>query len=157
VALPLSAGRTASASLTFKHRRALLSEPVRLFLGWREQLRMLTVSCPISSAVSSGRVPIAFPHCSHFKFPFHTSFIALAVDRPRTNIFQSPPSPSQGPRSPNYSESVNNRLTLFLDRAISSTMKMEATRSSKTSAYNKTTWRHIREDNILHSHLRENL
>jgi hypothetical protein len=40
---------------------------------------------------------------------------------------------------------------------ISSTLKMEATRSSETSVYNKPTQRHIPEDGILHSHLRENL
>jgi hypothetical protein len=34
---------------------------------------------------------------------------------------------------PNCSESVSNRLTLFLARVISSTLKIEATRSSETS------------------------
>jgi hypothetical protein len=35
-------------------------------------------------------------------------------------------------------------------------MKMEATGSSETSVYNKPTRRHIPEDDILHSHCREN-
>jgi hypothetical protein len=34
---------------------------------------------------------------------------------------------------------------------------MEVTRSSETSVYNKPTRRHIPEDNIPHSHRRENL
>jgi hypothetical protein len=38
---------------------------------------------------------------------------------------------------------------LFLSRVISSTLKMEVTRSSETSVYNKPTWRHIPEDGIL--------
>jgi hypothetical protein len=37
-------------------------------------------------------------------------------------------------------------LTFFLDRVISSTLKMVATRSSETSVYNKPTWCHIPED-----------
>jgi hypothetical protein len=52
---------------------------------------------------------------------------------------------------------VNNRLTLFLVRVISSTLKMEATLSSETSVYNKPTRRHIPEDGILHSQRREKL
>jgi hypothetical protein len=42
-------------------------------------------------------------------------------------------------------------LTLFLARVISSTLKMEATRSSAISVYNKPTRRHIPENGILHS------
>jgi hypothetical protein len=38
-----------------------------------------------------------------------------------------------------------------------STMKMEAIRSSETSLYTRSTRRHIPEDDILHSHRRENL
>jgi hypothetical protein len=38
-----------------------------------------------------------------------------------------------------------------------STLKMEAIRSSETSAYTRSTRRHIQEDCILHSHCRENL
>jgi hypothetical protein len=55
------------------------------------------------------------------------------------------------------SQSVSNRLTLFLVRVISLILKMDATSSSETSVYNKPTRRHIREDGILHSHRRENL
>jgi hypothetical protein len=40
-------------------------------------------------------------------------------------------------------------MLLFVARVISSTLKMEATRSSETSAYNEPTWRHIPEDGIL--------
>jgi hypothetical protein len=47
------------------------------------------------------------------------------------------------------SQLVSNRLTLFLVRVICSTLKMEATRSSETSVYNKPTRRHIPEDEIL--------
>jgi hypothetical protein len=39
----------------------------------------------------------------------------------------------------------------------SSTLKMEAIRSSETSVYTISTWRHILEDGIIHSHRRENL
>jgi hypothetical protein len=53
--------------------------------------------------------------------------------------------------------SVVNRLTLFLARVISSTLKMEAKRSSETLVHNKPTLRHIPEDDILHSHRLENL
>jgi hypothetical protein len=38
-----------------------------------------------------------------------------------------------------------------------STLKMEATRSSKTSVHTRSKWRHIPEGGILHSHCRENL
>jgi hypothetical protein len=38
-----------------------------------------------------------------------------------------------------------------------STLKMEATRSSETSVFTGPTRRHIPEDGILHSHRRENL
>jgi hypothetical protein len=46
-------------------------------------------------------------------------------------------------------ESVSYHLTLFLARVISSTLKMEATRSSDTSVYNKPTGRYIPEDGVL--------
>jgi hypothetical protein len=59
VELPLSAGRTVSRSLLFKERRALRSAPDRLFLDTRELLRILTVSCRISSADSIGKARIA--------------------------------------------------------------------------------------------------
>jgi hypothetical protein len=36
-------------------------------------------------------------------------------------------------------------------------LKMEAMRSSETSVHTRSTWRHIPEDGILHSHCRENL
>jgi hypothetical protein len=48
------------------------------------------------------------------------------------------------------------RPTLFLARVMSSTLMMEATRSSETSIYNKPTRYHIPEDGIFHSHRREN-
>jgi hypothetical protein len=44
----------------------------------------------------------------------------------------------------------SNRLTLFLACVISSTLEMEATRSSETSVYSKRTRRHIPGDGILH-------
>jgi hypothetical protein len=50
----------------------------------------------------------------------------------------------------NYSQSVSNRLTLSFSRILSSTLKMEATRSSETSIYNKPTRCHIPEDGSLH-------
>jgi hypothetical protein len=50
-----------------------------------------------------------------------------------------------------YCSSVCYRLTLFLTRIISSTLKMETTRSSETSVYNKPTQRHIPENSILHN------
>jgi hypothetical protein len=40
-------------------------------------------------------------------------------------------------------------LSPFLARVISSTLKMEETRSSETSVYNKSTRRHISQDEIL--------
>jgi hypothetical protein len=43
------------------------------------------------------------------------------------------------------SQSVSYRLTLFLAPVISSTLKMEATRSSETLVSIKPTWRHIPE------------
>jgi hypothetical protein len=52
---------------------------------------------------------------------------------------------------------VSSLLTTFLARVISSTLKMEVTRSSETSVYNKPTRRHIAEDAIVPSHRRENL
>jgi hypothetical protein len=48
-------------------------------------------------------------------------------------------------------------LTLFIAHIISSTLKMEAIRSSETSVYNKPMQRHIPEDTIPHSHHCENL
>jgi hypothetical protein len=51
-------------------------------------------------------------------------------------------------------ESVNSIIFVGV---IYFTMKMEETRSSETSVYNKPTVRHIQEDGILHSHRRENL
>jgi hypothetical protein len=55
-------------------------------------------------------------------------------------------------------KSVRRLLTdIFFARVISSTLKMEATRSSETSVYNIPTGRHIPEDGILHSHRHENL
>jgi hypothetical protein len=54
-------------------------------------------------------------------------------------------------------ESVSFRLTLFLARVISSILKIDETRSSETSVYNKPTRRHIPEDGIAHSHRSESL
>jgi hypothetical protein len=54
-------------------------------------------------------------------------------------------------------QSVSNRLTLFLASIISSTLKIEAARSSETSVYNKHALRRISEDGIVLSHRRENL
>jgi hypothetical protein len=51
--------------------------------------------------------------------------------------------------SPNCSQSVSYRLTSFFARVISSTLKMEKTRSSETSVFNKPTRRQIREEGIL--------
>jgi hypothetical protein len=48
-------------------------------------------------------------------------------------------------------------LTPFLTRILSSTLKMEATCSSETSLYNKSTRLHISEDGIFHTHSRKNL
>jgi hypothetical protein len=45
--------------------------------------------------------------------------------------------------------SLSCPLTLFLAGVIYSNLKMEATRSSETSIYNKHTRRHILEDSIL--------
>jgi hypothetical protein len=45
----------------------------------------------------------------------------------------------------------NNRLTLFFVRIISSTLKMEETRSSEMSFYNKSTQCDTPEDGILRS------
>jgi hypothetical protein len=56
---------------------------------------------------------------------------------------------------PNCSQPVSCRLTLFLAHVISSTLKMEKTRSSETSAYSKPTRRRIPEDGVIHSHRRE--
>jgi hypothetical protein len=56
---------------------------------------------------------------------------------------------------------INLRLggtsTLLVARVISYTVKIDATRSSETSVYNKPTRSHIPEDVILHVHCRENL
>jgi hypothetical protein len=51
----------------------------------------------------------------------------------------------------------SNRPTLFLVRVISSVLKLEATRSSETSVYNKQTRRHILESGIPLNGRRENL
>jgi hypothetical protein len=48
-------------------------------------------------------------------------------------------------------------LTLVHRSWISYTMKMEAIRSTETSVNKISTWCHIPEDGILHSHRRENL
>jgi hypothetical protein len=59
---------------------------------------------------------------------------------------------------PRYcTQSVSNYQTLFFAHVISFNLKIEATRSSETSVYNKPTRRHIQEDNIVHGHRRENL
>jgi hypothetical protein len=50
---------------------------------------------------------------------------------------------------PNCSQSVSYHLTLFLPRDIFSTLKMEATRSSETSAYDKPTRYLTPEDGIM--------
>jgi hypothetical protein len=47
------------------------------------------------------------------------------------------------------SQSVSNRPTLFHARGIYSALKMEPTRFSETSVYNKPTLRHIPEDDIF--------
>jgi hypothetical protein len=52
---------------------------------------------------------------------------------------------------------IGYRLTLFLARVVSATLKMEATRSSETSVYNKLTRRQFPEDGILHNNRHENL
>jgi hypothetical protein len=44
---------------------------------------------------------------------------------------------------------VSYHLTLFLTHVISPPLKMEATRSSETSVYNKSKRRHIPEDGII--------
>jgi hypothetical protein len=46
-----------------------------------------------------------------------------------------------------------SRIFLFF----SSTLKMEAIRSSETTVYTISTRRHVQEDGILHIHCRENL
>jgi hypothetical protein len=55
----------------------------------------------------------------------------------------------QKPSNSECSQSVSHSLTLFLARFISYILKMEATRSSETSVYNKPTRRHILEDDIF--------
>jgi hypothetical protein len=52
---------------------------------------------------------------------------------------------------PSYSQSVSYRLTLFFARFISSTLKIEATRFSETSVYNKPARHNISEYGILRS------
>jgi hypothetical protein len=52
---------------------------------------------------------------------------------------------------------ISSSLTLFFANVFTSTLKIEATRSSETSVYNKPTRRHIQEYGFLHSHRRENL
>jgi hypothetical protein len=54
-------------------------------------------------------------------------------------------------------ECIAYPLTLVHRSWISSTLKMEAIRSSETSVNKVPTGRHIPEDDILHSHRRENL
>jgi hypothetical protein len=67
----------------------------------------------------------------------------------------SPLSPH--PRSRNQREQVAaDCWRWFLARDFS-TLKMEAIRYSETSGNTRSTWRHIPEDGILHSHRRENL
>jgi hypothetical protein len=51
---------------------------------------------------------------------------------------------------PNRSESVSYRLTFSLLAFFSFTLRMEETRSSETSVYNKLTRCHVPEDGILH-------
>jgi hypothetical protein len=58
----------------------------------------------------------------------------------------------RNPRAINQRERVATRSSW-----ISSTLKMEAIRSSETSVNEIPTRRHIPEDGILHSHRRENL
>jgi hypothetical protein len=57
----------------------------------------------------------------------------------------------------NCSQSVSNRVTLFLSRLMPSTLKMGPTNSFETSVCIKLTRCHILEDDILHSHRREHL
>jgi hypothetical protein len=53
--------------------------------------------------------------------------------------------------TPKTPPKVLNHLALFLAHIISSTLKMDVTRFSKLSVYNKLTQRHIPEDDIRHS------
>jgi hypothetical protein len=65
----------------------------------------------------------------------------------------SPPRCSETPFpncSSNYSQPVSNRLSVFFSRVLSSTLKIEAARSSETSVYNKPTRQQIPENDILH-------
>jgi hypothetical protein len=72
------------------------------------------------------------------------------VTTEQTPPSHSPPPPHKVPSEPpNCSQSVSNRLTLFLACVISSTLKMEAKCYSETSVYNKSTRCHIPEDCIL--------
>jgi hypothetical protein len=64
---------------------------------------------------------------------------------------------SEGSGAKSCSQSVSHRIALFLSRFISSTLKLEATRSSETSVYNKPTRSHISEDGTFHNQRRENL
>jgi hypothetical protein len=59
------------------------------------------------------------------------------------------PLPSQYSPSRNFSQSVSCRLTLYLARVTSSTLKMEATCSSETSVSNESTRHHGPEDGIF--------
>jgi hypothetical protein len=97
------------------------------------------------------------PQLPSFNWPFLALITTEATPLPR---FIVPiPHPSQGshPVLSNCSQSVSNRLTLFLAHVISSDLKMKKAKSSETSLNNKSTRRHSLEDGILHSHRRENL
>jgi hypothetical protein len=54
-------------------------------------------------------------------------------------------------------QSVSYRLTLFLSRVISSTLKMETTSSFETSVFTRPTRRQFTGDGLLHRYRRENL
>jgi hypothetical protein len=58
---------------------------------------------------------------------------------------------------PMYGRNVSPRAHVCSSLADFSTLKMKAIRSSETSVITRSTRRHIPEDGILHSHLRENL
>jgi hypothetical protein len=79
----------------------------------------------------------------YFKTLSHPSVLPADIPKP-------PPPPPKVIQCFQCSQPVSYHLTLFLAHVISSTLKMEVTRSSETSVYNKRTWRHIPEDDILH-------